>query len=236
MVTWKFTDPDGYGWTKAQKARVRDAFRLWEALDDLDGASIVDFVEKGGSTEVRVYRTDLPYPRLGEARCSHGYMALDVSLSGDALEGVATHEAAHIVGLAHVSHEENLTTTAAPTMTSGWCSPTIAELRSIEHDDHAALTQRNGEDGGVARRMHADPSFEEVFRWPSYWETRNVASIEHVSDANSPWGQYHVRFKGYEPLSGPIPCSSRTYWSFILARTTWRLRSGGDRKPRVPSH
>jgi hypothetical protein len=204
-ITWKFTNPFGYPWSQAQKERVRAAFAEWETLDNLDGGRIVDWVETSGSVEVHVQRYDFPGNKLGEADCEAGYLRLDTSLSGDALEGVAAHEAGHITGLAHVSHEENLTTAAPPTMTSGACPADPAALRTTEHDDYAALMQRNGQTAGAFRRMHADPSFEEALAWTDYWETVDVASVEQIADANSPWGGYHLRFKGLEPLTGPDP-------------------------------
>ena len=109
------------------------------------------------------------------------------------------------MGLAHVSHEENLTTSAHPTMSSGKCSSAHSAWQTVEHDDYAALMQRNGQNAGSFRRMHADPSFEEVFDWTQYWETVDVGSVEQIADANSPWGGYHLRFKGSQPLTGADP-------------------------------
>ncbi len=204
-VTWKFTNPFGFPWSSAQKERVRAAFAAWEELDDLDGGRMVDWQEQSGSVEVHVQRYDFPTGVVGEADCEAGYLRVDESLDGDALQGVATHEAGHIMGLAHVSNEENLTTTRHPTMSSGECSNAYSAWQTLEHDDYGALTQRNGLNPDVGRRMHADPSFEESFSWTDYWDTANVDSVEQVAGANSPMGGYHLRFKGAEPLSGPDP-------------------------------
>lgn len=152
-VTWKFTNPFGFPWSTAQKDRVRAAFAEWESLDDLDGGSIADWVEQSGTVEVHVQRYDFPTGILGEADCEAGYLRVDGSLSGDALQGVATHEAGHIMGLAHVSHEEDLTTSAHPTMSSGECSSAHPAWQTVEHDDYAALMQRNGQNAGAFRRM-----------------------------------------------------------------------------------
>lgn len=204
-ITWKFTNPFGYPWSAAQKDRVRAAFAEWETLDNLDGGAIVDWIEKSGGVEVQVQRYDFPDDTLGQAECDAGYLRVDISLNGDALQAVVTHEAGHITGLAHVSDEGNLTTTAAPTMTSGWCSPDLTDLQTSEHDDYAALMQRDGQNAGTFRRMHADPSFEETLDWTDHWDTADVASVEQVADTSSPWGGYHLRFKGLEPLTGPDP-------------------------------
>lgn len=189
------------GW----KDRVRAAFAEWETLDNLDGGSIVDWVEQSGSVEVHVQRYDFPPGTLGQADRAAGYLRVDESLGGDQLQGVATHEAGHILGLAHVSYEENLTTSAHPTMASGLCSSAHSAWQTTEHDDYAGLMQRNGQNAGSFRRMHADPSFEETLDWTKYWNMTDVASVEQIADENSPWGGYHVRFKGFEPLSGPDP-------------------------------